>query len=154
MSCSTPRQVIRSEQTREVNKDVQSQLDSLVRSTMREEMERVLNSITETETDLIVFDTDKPVNDSTGLPPVKAVVRQRAKTEQTETETGKQLVQVETEVTQVTEDHSTEQTATAVEEEQKASWWETLKQQLMRILLIPVLFIALWVLYKLIKLLK
>lgn len=142
------------EQAREVNKDVQSQLDSMVRATMQAEMERVLNSITETETDLIVFDTDKPVNDSTGLPPVKAVVRQRAKAEQRETETGRQQAQVETQVVQTTEDHSTEQTATVVEEEQKTSWWDTLKQQLMRILLIPVLIVALWVLYKLIKLLK
>ncbi len=126
----------------------------MVRATMQAEMERVLNCITETETDLIVFDTDKPVNDSTGLPPVKAVVRQRAKTEQQETETGRQQTQVETEVVQTTEDHSTEQTTTATEEEQKASWWETLKQQLARIMLIPVLIVALWVLYKLIKLLK
>ncbi len=136
------------------NKDVRSQLDSLVRATMKAEIGRVLNSITKTETDLIVFDTGKPVNDSTGLPPVKAVVRQRAKTEQQETETGKQQAQVETKVVQTAEEQGTEQTATVSEERQKVSWRETLKQQIMRILFVPVLIIALWVLYKLIKLLK
>ena len=51
-------------------------------------------------------------------------------------------------------DKSVEETATTVEVEEKASWWDILKQRIMYILLIPVLIIALWATYKLIKFLK
>lgn len=153
VSCSTQKQVTRHEEERTVNKDIQTQLDSLVRSIAETQFERLINTIEQVDTDIILYDTDKPVNDSTGLPPVKAVVNQKVKREDVKAETVLQQVQTETEVEKQVIDKTVEDILLSVEAEEKPSWWETFKQHLMRIALIPVIFLALWILYKLIKLL-
>ena len=130
------------------------QVDSLARLAIDEQTECLLNSLEEKTTTLLLFDTGKPVNDSTGLPPVKAIARQEAKREESRQENKQSLAQSETELKEETIDKSVEETATAVEVEQKASWWDIFKQRIMYILLIPVLIIALWATYKLIKFLK
>lgn len=130
------------------------QVDSLARLAIDEQTENLLNSLEEKTTTLILFDTDKPVDDITGLPPVKAIARQEAKREESKQENRQSQVQSETELKEKTIDKSVEETATAVEVEQKASWWDTFKQRIIYILLIPVLIIALWAMYKLFKILK
>ena len=65
-----------------INKDVRAQVDSLARLAIEEQTERLLNTLEEQETTLILFDTDKPPTDSTGLPPVKAIARQEVKREE------------------------------------------------------------------------
>ena len=154
VSCSSQKQLSRTETDSVVNKDIQVQVDSLARLAIDEQTECLLNSLEEKTTTLILFDTDKPVNDSTGLPPVKAIARQEAKREESRQENKQSLAQSETELKEETIDKSVEETATAVEVEQKASWWDIFKQRIMYILLIPVLIIALWATYKLIKFLK
>lgn len=126
----------------------------MARLAIEEQAERLLNSLEERKTTIIHFDTDKPANDSTGLPPVKTIVTQETKREEQRQEKRQSQVQSETEQKQETIDKSIEETATIVEVEEKASWWDILKQRIMYILLIPVLIIALWATYKLIKILK
>lgn len=126
----------------------------MARFAIEEQAERLLNSQEEKITTIVHFDTDKPVIDSTGLPPVKTIITQETKREEQRQEKQQSQVQSETEQKQETIDKSVEETATAVEVEEKASWWDTLKQRIMYILLIPVLIIALWATYKLIKFLK
>ena len=153
VSCSTPKQVTRHKEERTVNKDVQTHLDSLVRSIAETQFESLMNELEQVETDIILYDTDKPVDDSTGLPPVKAVVSQKVKREGTKTETATQQVRTETEVEHQVTDKTVEDVAVSVDVEEKPSWWETFKKHLMHIALIPVIFLAIWILYKLIKLL-
>lgn len=126
----------------------------MARFAIEEQAERLLNSQEEKITTIVHFDTDKPVIDSTGLPPVKTIITQETKREEQRQEKQQSQVQSETEQKQETIDKSVEETATAVEVEETASWWDTLKQRIMYILLIPVLIIALWATYKLIKFLK
>lgn len=126
----------------------------MARFAIEEQAERLLNSQEEKITTIVHFDTDKPVIDSTGLPPVKTIITQETKREEQRQEKQQSQVQSETEQKQETIDKSVEETTTAVEVEEKASWWDTLKQRIMYILLIPVLIIALWATYKLIKFLK
>lgn len=154
VSCSSQKQLSRTETDSVINKDVRAQVDSLSRLAIEEQAERLLNTLEEQKTTLILFDTDKPPTDSTGLPPVKAIARQEVKRVEKRQEKQQRQVQSETELKEDTTDKSVEQTATAVEVEQKASWWDIFKQRIMYILLIPVLIIALWVTYKLIKILK
>ncbi|WP_297627867.1 hypothetical protein [uncultured Rikenella sp.] len=63
----------------ENSKVVHTVLDSLLlnESTARLELRTTIDS--ETETELIVYDSQQPPNDSTGLPPVRAVWRQSRK---------------------------------------------------------------------------
>lgn len=154
MSCSSQKQLSRVETDSVINKDIQTEIDSLARLAIEEHAERLLSSLEEKQTTIILFDTDKPVNDSTGLPPVKTIVSQETKREEKKQENRQCQVQSETELKEETIDKSVEETATTVEVEEKTSWWDILKQRIMYILLIPVLIIALWATYKLIKFLK
>lgn len=130
---------------------MQARLDSMVHQTVQTEMRRLVNRTDDVETDIILFDTDKPASDSTGLPPVKAVVRQKSTSRECAEEKATGQVQADTDVRQQTADHSRELETTGETAEEKPSFADGLKSQLQRILLIPVLFIALWLLYKLIK---
>jgi len=154
VSCSSQKQLTQTKAENVINKDVRAELDSLARLAIEEQAARLLNSLEEQKTTVIHFDTDKPVNDSTGLPLVKTIVTQETKREELRQEQRQSKVQNEMEQKQVTIDKSIEETATTVEVEEKASWWNILKQRIMYILLIPVLIIALWATYKLIKILK
>lgn len=73
-ACTAPRQVSRTEEA-SLNGAMQARLDSIVRTQIAVELERLSVSEGESVTSLIVFDTDKPPADSTGLPPVRAVLR-------------------------------------------------------------------------------
>lgn len=127
-----------------------SRLDSTIQAEIRAEVERITSRATDTEVDLIVFDSDKPVDDSTGLPPVKAIVHKTTRTEQSQQESGKQQTTRQTTVSQQVDDHSTEQITAGQTVEDTGSWWDHVK----RMLFIPALMIALWGIYKLYKLVK
>lgn len=137
-----------------VNKNIQQQVDSLARLAIDEQAERLFSFLEDSRTTLILFDTDKPTNDSTGLPPVKAVVHNDTKREGTNKECLQKAIESDSEVKKTTTDKSVEERSSAVEVEEKASWWDILKQHIIYILLIPVLIIALWATYKIIKILK
>ena len=154
MSCSTPRQLVKSEQESVVNKDVQSAIDSVAQNIVETNIDELLEQIDNIETEIVLFDTDKPVVDSTGLPPVKAIVRQKAKTEAKQTTAKQEKQKSEAQVEKKIDDRSTEEVASVTETEEKATWWETLKKHLMRIILIPVILIVIWVVYKFFKLVK
>lgn len=125
-----------------------------MRLAIDEQVQQLLNSVEEQETTIILFDTEKSPAENTGLPPVKAAVRQTARREETQQENRQSQVQSETQLNEDTTDKSVEETTATMVTEQKAGWWEMLKQHIVYILLIPVLAIVLWVMYKLIKNLK
>lgn len=126
----------------------------MARLAIEEHAERLLSSLEEKQTTIILFDTDKPVNDSTGLPPVKTIVSQETKREKVERLEGRKEVQSETELKEETIDKSVEESATTVEVEDKASWRVKFHECLGWILTIPVMIILIYGLYKLIKFFK
>lgn len=126
----------------------------MARLAIEEHAERLLSSLEEKQTTIILFDTDKPVNDSTGLPPVKTIVSQETKREEVERHEGRKEVQSETELKEETTDKSVEESATTVEVEDKASWGVKFHECLGWILTIPVMIILIYGLYKLIKFFK
>ena len=154
MSCSTPRQLAKSDQESQVNKDLQSRVDSITQSIVETNINELLEKIEQIETEIVVFDTDKPLVDSTGLPPVKVIVKQTASTEEKQTTTQQQAQDSETKVEKEISDQSVEKETVKTKVQEKTSWWETFKQHLMRILLMPIIFCVIWVVYKAVKLLK
>ena len=78
LSCATTKHTAGIVQT-EVHTDAQAHFDSLMQAQFALQLERLAVMDGETVTDLVVFDTDKPPVDSTGLPPVKAVLRTQTK---------------------------------------------------------------------------
>lgn len=124
----------------------------MARLAIEEHAERLLSSLEEKQTTIIHFDTDKPVNDSTGLPPVKTIVSQETKREEVERLEGRKEMQSETELKEETIDKSVEETATTVEVEE--SWGVKFHECLGWILTIPVMIILIYGLYKLIKFFK
>lgn len=126
----------------------------MARAEIQAEVERIFSTVINMETDVIVFDTDKPVNDSSGLPPVKAVAHQQVKTKQSEKQIRKQQETRLTEVSQQVEDHSMEQVTTEQTVKDTGTWWDSFKSRLLYILLIPVFIIALWGGYKFYKTIK
>ncbi len=106
------------------------------------------------ETDITLYDTDKPINDSTGLPPVKAVVKQRAKS--TEDKQGKAIdsLKESVEVAEAVRDLSVTNEDIAQVVEKKPSWWESIKQRLSNLVFWTIAILFLWLVYKLIKLFK
>ncbi len=126
----------------------------MARLAIEEHAERLLSSLEEKQTTIIHFDTDKPVNDSTGLPPVKTIVSQETKREEVERLDTRMEVQSKTELKEETIDKSVEETATTVEVEEKGSWRVKFHECLGWILTIPVMIILIYGLYKLIKFFK
>lgn len=117
----------------------------MARLAIEEHAERLLSNLEEKQTTIILFDTDKPVNDSTGLPPVKTIVSQETKREEVERLDTRKEVQSETELKEETTDKSVEE---------KGSWRVKFHECLGWILTIPVMIILIYGLYKLIKFFK
>ena len=53
--------------------------DSLARQSIERQLLRLTEQDTETDTRLLLFDTDKPADTATHLPPLKAALHQKAK---------------------------------------------------------------------------
>ena len=98
-----------------------------------------------------MFDTDKPPVDSTGLPPVKAVLR--TQTKQTRQSQEKATVQAETDVQMESEtaDRTTEVSQTEQVEEKKPSGGINILRLSVGVLFLAVAVFAIWIFYKRIK---
>lgn len=154
VSCSSQKQVTKVATQGVVNKNIQQQVDSLARLAIDEQAERLFSFLEDSRTTLILFDTDKPTNDSTGLPPVKAVVHNDTKREGTNKECLQKAIESDSEVKKTTTDKSVEERSSAVEVEQKPNWWSSFWQRFVYVLFFLILIIALVATYKLIKKLK
>ncbi len=150
LSCATVKHAASTECI-ETNRDVRTHIDSVVQSQVAAQIERLAVIEGETVTDIIMFDTSKPPADSTGLPPVKALLRKQTRhasrsREQVATQMGTD-VRVETETT----DHSTEVSQTEQIEEKKPSVGMGVLRLGAGVLLLAVVVFAVWVFYKRIK---
>ena len=145
---------MRTERDYVINKDVHAVMDSMVRQTIEEQTNRLISSLHSEETVIVLFDTDKPVADTTGMPPIKAIVWNTAKQEEQVEESTQKHIQGEQEVHEKHEDKSIVEQNETSEIEQKESWWDALTRYVMDMLMIPVMFVALWIVYKLYNLIK
>lgn len=89
-SCSTPKQTLKTEVQKEASSSTTRHTDSVSVVKAFAVVKDSLISEGETELEVVIYDTEKPAVDSTGLSPVKAVIhktskakRQEAKIEQT-----------------------------------------------------------------------
>ena len=114
-------------------------------------LERLTVSEGETVTDLVVYDTDKPTADSTGLPPVKAVLHKEHRQKQQSRETVQADVQTEAQVTADTAEDSTQQSDSVQTSEQKPSAGTGILRLGTGMFLLAVSVLAIWIFYKRIK---
>ncbi len=119
MSCSPPKRLTRAEVQTRIDESAQAHFDSLVRAEVTLMLERLTVSEGETVTDLVVYDTDKPAADSTGLPPVKAVLHKEHRQKQQSRETAQADVQTQAQVAADTAEDSTRQSDSVQTSEQK-----------------------------------
>lgn len=131
----------------EINKAVQAKIDNISSLEVEEEVASLLNSQKGQKTTIIHFDSDKPANDSTGLPPVKTIITQETKHEEQRQKNRQSQLQSEAEHRQATIYKRCEAHAQYVEVEEP-TLWERLKQGIANIALIPALIFALWAIYK------
>ena len=150
LSCATTKHTAGIVQT-EVHTDAQAHFDSLMQAQFALQLERLAVMDGETVTDLVVFDTDKPPVDSTGLPPVKAVLR--TQTKQPRQSQEKATVQAETDVQMESEtaDRTTEVSQTEQVEEKKPSGGINILRLSVGVLFLAVAVFAIWIFYKRIK---
>lgn len=119
MSCSPPKRLTRAEVQTRIDESAQAHFDSLVRAEVTLMLERLTVSEGETVTDLVVYDTDKPPADSTGLPPVKAVLHKEHRQKRQSRETAQADVQTQAQVAADTAEDSTRQSDSVQTSEQK-----------------------------------
>ena len=119
MSCSPPKRLTRAEVQTRIDESAQAHFDSLVRAEVTLMLERLTVSEGETVTDLVVYDTDKPAADSTGLPPVKAVLHKEHRQKRQSRETAQADVQTQAQVAADTVEDSTRQSDSVQTSEQK-----------------------------------
>ena len=119
MSCSPPKRLTRAEVQTRIDESAQAHFDSLVRAEVTLMLERLTVSEGETVTDLVVYDTDKPPADSTGLPPVKAVLHKEHRQKRQSRETAQADVQTQAQVAADTAENSTQQSDSVQTSEQK-----------------------------------
>lgn len=156
-SCSPTRQVTSSASRTETNNDFRQRIDSAMTADLLHELERLESIRSDIETEIILFDTSRPAEpDSAGLrvPPVQAIVRQRAKQETDRKETGNTEARMTKDTSVETTDQGTETAIGQIETEQKAGWWETVKRYALTAVSIPIAILLIWLLYKLVKLFR
>lgn len=151
VSCSPPKRLTRSETQTRVDKSVQAYFDSLVRAQAVMMLERLAVIEGETVTDLVVYDTDKPAADSTGLPPVKAVLHKEHRQKQQSRETAQAEIQTEAQVTADKTEDCTQQSDNVQTSEQKPSAGTGIFRLGMGLFLLAVSVFAFWIFYKRIK---
>ena len=151
MSCSPQKRLTRAEVQTRIDESAQAHFDSLVRAQVAMMLERLTVSEGETVTDLVVYDTDKPPADSTGLPPVKAVLHKEHRQKQQTRETAQTDVQTEAQVTADTVEESTQQSDSVQTSEQKPSAGTGILRLGTGMFLLAVSVFANWIFYKRIK---
>lgn len=114
-------------------------------------LERLTVSEGETVTDLVVYDTDKPAADSTGLPPVKAVLHKEHRQKQQSRETAQADVRTEAQATADTAGESTRQSDSALTSERKPSAGTGILRLGTGMFLLAVSVLAIRIFYKRIK---
>ena len=134
-----------------IDEQAKAHFDSLVHAQVVLMLERLTVSEGETVTDLVVYDTDKPPVDSTGLPPVKAVLHQEQRQKRQSRETAQADVQTEVRATADTTEDSTWQSDSAETSEQKPSAGTGILRFGTGMFLLAVSVFALWIFYKRIK---
>lgn len=134
-----------------VDKNAQAHFDSLARAEVALMLERLTVSEGETVTDLVVYDTDKPAADSTGLPPVKAVPHKEHRQKQQSRETAQAEIQTEVQVTADTAEDSTQQSDSVQTSGQKPSAGTGIFRLGAGMFLLAVSVFALRIFYKRIK---
>lgn len=134
-----------------VNKDVKTDVDSMSQQVIAEQVNRMLSRVEDIETTLIVFDSDKPITDSTGFPPVKAFTRQKSKRTVEGRDDRQKTIEGKEELQKSITDNSVEESSTKIEVTEKATLWDKIKEWIFCMLLIPALIIAIGLIYKLIK---
>lgn len=149
-SCATTKRTSNTGQST-IDKDVQARLDSLLHSQVAAQLERLAVMEGEAVTDLIVFDTDKPPADSTGLPPVKAILRKQTSQRQRSQEKAAVHAETDVQVSAETADRSMEVSQTAQVEEKKPSAGMGVLRLGIGALLLAVSAFAIWIFYKRIK---
>ena len=122
-----------------------------MRSHLAAQLDRVSETVGESVTEIIVFDTDKPPADSTGLPPVKAVLRKQAKQAQRSQEKAAVQAEEDVQVAAETTDRSTEESQTEQVEEKKPSAGTGVLRTGIGALLLAVAVFAIWIFYNRIK---
>ena len=142
--------------TTTVSSEVKQQIDSVANEAVTAQLERMVAQTTAQETDLLLFDTDKPVDPETHLHPLKAAMRQRATTdtkqsEQATTHTeAQQSKQTTTEMQMQGNGHWEQQTAT-VQSTSVSKWTDCLLGTLGVVTGLVVSLIAIYVIIKLKK---
>lgn len=150
-SCSPQKRLTRAEVQTRINESAQAHFDSLVLSQAALTLERLTVSEGETVTDLVVYDTDKPAADSTGLPPVKAVLHKEHRQKRQSRETTQADVQTEAQVTADMAEDSTQQSDSVQASEQKTSAGTGILRLGTGTFLLAVSVFAIWIFYKRIK---
>lgn len=110
---------MRAEVQTRIEESARARFDSLARAELVLMLERLSVSEGETVTDLVVYDTDKPAADSTGLPPVKAVLHKEQRQKRQSRETAQADVRTEARVTAEETGQSARQSEGTLVSEQK-----------------------------------
>lgn len=142
---------MRAEAQTRIDERAQEHLDSLVRAHVSMTLERLTSSEGETVTDLIVYDTDKTPADSTGLPPLKAVLHKEHRQKRQSKEAAKADVQTEEQVTSDTAEESMQQSDSVQTSERKPSAGTGIFRFGVGMFLLAVSVFAIWIFYKRIK---
>lgn len=86
MSCKSTKLTTSESSQTQISSELRQSFDSIAHEAISRELLRVTEQTADVETQLLLFDTDKPADSLTGLPPVKAVLHQQRAT-QTKTAT-------------------------------------------------------------------
>jgi len=112
VSCKSTKMTTATNQTTTVSSEVKQHIDSVANEAVTAQLERMVAQTTAQTTDLLLFDTDKPADPETHLPPLKAVMRQQATTDTKQQEHA----------TTHTEAQQSKQTVTDVQMQGKGHW--------------------------------
>lgn len=129
---------------------MQAHFDSLVRVQVDLMLERLSESEGETVTDLTVYDTGKPA-DSTGLPPVKAVLHRETRQKRQSRGTARADVRTQAQVTADTAVESTRQSDSVLVSERKPAAGAGILRTGIGVFLLAAGILAIRVFYKRIK---
>lgn len=96
--------------TTQENNDYQQRLDSMVRVEISKRLTTLHEQNSQSETDVIIFDTSQPPDSQTGLPPVKAKVKHRKNVQSKDSTAEQSQQRTDTEVERQTTDKGTKTT--------------------------------------------
>lgn len=95
VSCKSTKQTTVESSETQISSSYWQTLDSIAREAINRELLRLTEQTADVTTELLLFDTEKPADSLTGLPPVKAALRQQAATKTTAREEAAEHVERE-----------------------------------------------------------